>query len=160
MCTHVHMHMHRCNTPCNSLQTCTLFWFKWQPQNSLQRFFYTCKLQYFSDLFENTNSMDSELSTLHLQVQHQINELNILVQKSQHVHALKVSTQHLPSAITVIKAIAKNSNTRSHTCTCTKRSNVFHQTIVQTNNYVSSPQRRETDIHSSQQTILCRVKKE
>ena len=41
--------------------------------------------------------------------------LNTLVQTCQHVNALKAFTQHLSSAITVIKAIENNSNSRSHT---------------------------------------------
>ena len=71
----------------------------------------TCNtLQYFSNLFEDTKSTDCKLSTLRLQVQHQIDELNTLVRSCQHADALKASTQHLASAITVIKAIEKTTN--------------------------------------------------
>ena len=116
MSTHVHLHMHSCNTPCNVCKHVHLV--QMTTTNTAckdsSKHVNSTTLQYLSDLFENTNSTHSELSGLRLQVQHQINELNTLVQKRQHVDALKASTQHLSSAIIVIKAIENNSNSRSH----------------------------------------------
>ena len=67
VCKHVHLvQMTTMSTACKDSST---------PVNCIT-------LQYFS---ENTNSTYSELPALRLQVQHQINELNTLVQKCQHV---------------------------------------------------------------------------
>lgn len=69
-------------------------------------------LEYFSSLFEDTLSTDYELSTLRLQVQQQVDELKTLVKSCQHVDALRASTKHLTSAITVIKAIETTTNSK------------------------------------------------
>ena len=69
-------------------------------------------LEYFSSLFEDTLSTDYELSTLRLQVQQQVDELKTLVKSCQHVDALRASTKHLTSAITVIKVIETTTNSK------------------------------------------------
>ena len=119
-CTHCHacVHMYTCTcmnaTVCKHVHLVQMTTTNIACEDS-SKHVNSATLQYFSDLFESTNSTDSELSGLHLQVQHQINELNTLLQTCQHVDALKASTQHLSSAIIVIKVIEKNSNSRSHT---------------------------------------------
>ena len=65
----------------------------------------TDTLQYFSNLFEDTKLTDGKLSTLQLQIQHQIYELSTLLKTCQHTDALKACKQHLTSAITVMRAI-------------------------------------------------------
>ena len=69
----------------------------------------TCSnVEYFSSLLKDTKSADIELPALRQQVQHQIDELITLVNSCQHAESLKASTQHLTSAITVIKALEHN----------------------------------------------------
>ena len=77
MSTHVHLHMHRCNTPCNVCKHVHLVQITTMNTacKDFSKHVNSTTLQYLSDLFESTNSMDSELSGLRLQVQHQINEL-------------------------------------------------------------------------------------
>ena len=63
-------------------------------------------IQYFSDILdqESCGTHISELLKSRQQAQHHLNELSILLQSCHDVELLKASTQHLVSAITVIKA--------------------------------------------------------
>ena len=93
-------------------------------------------------------------STLHLQVQHQIDELNKLAKICQHGDAPKVSIQHLTSAIATTRDIENSTNCKPAVLSWKDST---HPTKLPKSSYICSQQSKKTSLYSPQQTTIHHV---
>ena len=71
----------------------------------------TTTVEYFSNMLDDDNIQDSQLTALRQQVQSKLNEMSVLVRGCANADALKTSSKHLTSAIMAIKAIHRIQHT-------------------------------------------------